>query len=223
MTEKSEAQRKNAELQSPADRFGARLAARPSATQLKQRIIRQERETITEFFDAAENDESIARAAAIIVAARRRFVTGAGRSEIFARLLEADLSLGLAQVSLVDDTHVRVLDVLDVLTDVRTTDVLIAFSMRRYRPETTRFLEQYAVRGGKIVVVADSQSSPLVRFATESIIVSTRSASYADSGTAVVAASQLLAALTTASAKGARRRLAEREVLSEALGIYGEQ
>lgn len=220
MTEKSEAQRKNAELQSPADRFGARLAARPSATQLKQRIIRQERETITEFFDAAENDESIARAAAIIVAARRRFVTGAGRSEIFARLLEADLSLGLAQVSLVDDTHVRVLD---VLTDVRTTDVLIAFSMRRYRPETTRFLEQYAVRGGKIVVVADSQSSPLVRFATESIIVSTRSASYADSGTAVVAASQLLAALTTASAKGARRRLAEREVLSEALGIYGEQ
>lgn len=215
--EKNHAQRPDAELKSPADRFSARFAARPSATQLQQRIIRQERDTITEFFDSVEQDESIARAAAIIVAARRRLVTGAGRSEVFARLLEFDLSLGLAQVSLVDDSHVRVLD---VLTDVRATDVLIAFSMRRYRAETTEFLAQYAARGGKIIVVADSEDSPIVSLATESIIVSTRSESYSDSGTAVVAVSQLLSALTTASAKGARRRLAEREVLSEALGIY---
>lgn len=219
MSEKSQVQRRNVDLRSPSDRFGARLAARPSATQLKQRIIRQERTTITEFFHAMEDDESVTRAAALIVAARRRFVAGAGRSEAFARLLELDLSHGLSQVSLVEDHHVQILN---VLTDVRTTDVLIVFSMRRYRPETTDFLEQYAARGGKIVIIADSEDSPVVPLANEAIIVSTHSESYSDSGIAVVAVSQLLAALTTASAKGARRRLAEREVLSEALGIFGE-
>ncbi|WP_150460856.1 MurR/RpiR family transcriptional regulator [Nesterenkonia ebinurensis] len=215
--DQQEAQRIDAELSTPAARFSARFSARPATTQLQQRIIRHERNQLTEFLEELEGTEAIARAASMIVAARRRFLAGSGRSHIFARLLEFDLSVGLGQVSLVDDTHIRMLD---VLTDVRSSDVLIVFSLRRFRSEVTRFLHEYHARGGKIVVITNSQDSPAVQYAEEAIFVPTRSESYTDSGIGVVAVSQLLAALATSSAKGARRRLAEREELIEAMEIY---
>lgn len=208
------------ELRSPADRYGARMGSvRPgvAANQLQARVIRQERETLNEVWDAVAEDHSVARAAAVVVGARRRYVTGAGRSAVFARLLEFDLSYGLSQVYLVDGEGGRAMD---VLADVRATDVLIAFSVRRYRRDTARFVQEYTRRGGTVVAITDSPDSPLLPHATEAVVVPTTSASVTDSATAMVTVIHLLTALTTASAKGARRRLAERDTLAEDLELY---
>src|SRR5918994_493581 len=62
--------------------------------------------------------------------ARRRFIVGSAKSFSYASLLAFDLSAGLSHVTLIDGTVVRGVD---VLSDVRSSDVMVAFSLRRYR------------------------------------------------------------------------------------------
>ncbi|MBB5786183.1 SIS domain-containing protein [Jiangella mangrovi] len=207
------------ELTSPSQRFGARLQRPSSSAALQARVIEQETRTLAEALEKVAADGSVAAAAASVVAARRRFVAGTGKSFAYASLLAVDLSAGLSNVTLVDGTLVRHLD---VLADVRDTDVLVAVSLRRYRRETVALAERFAAAGGAVVAVTDSASSPLVPVAGQSIVVPTASASFADSPTAVAAVLHLLATLTTASAKGARRRLAERDRLARDLDLYWE-
>ncbi|MBO0597017.1 MurR/RpiR family transcriptional regulator [Nesterenkonia sp. E16_7] len=201
----------------PAARFGASMAPRASAKTLQARLIRKERENLERVFASFETEESVARAAALIAGARRRFIVGHGRSAAFAHLLDLDLSHGLSQVSLIDGQSTRSID---VLTDVRGTDVLVAFSLRRYRRETAELVRAFAQRGGTVVAVTDSTESPLVEPATELVIVPTDSASVTDSATGIAAVIHLLTALTTTSAKGSRRRLTERESLIQEMGLY---
>jgi DNA-binding MurR/RpiR family transcriptional regulator len=73
-----------------------------------------------------------------------------------------------------------------------------------------------------VIAVTDSATAPIAAIATETVVVPTSSASYADSPTAVAAVIHLLSTLTIASAKGARRRFAEREQLGHILNEYVE-
>jgi DNA-binding MurR/RpiR family transcriptional regulator len=100
--------------------------------------------------------------------------------------------------------------------------VLIAFTMRRYRRDTIELCRQFRNAGGSVLAITDDSESPVARIADVSVIVSTESASYADSPTAVAAISHLVTTLATASAKGARRRLSERDRITHELGIYAE-
>ncbi|MGJ9373381.1 MurR/RpiR family transcriptional regulator [Nesterenkonia sp. CF4.4] len=204
-------------LDNPAARFGASMSPRASAKTLQARLIRKERENLERVFASFETEDSVARAAALIAGARRRFIVGHGRSAAFAHLLDLDLSHGVSQVSLIDGHSTRSID---VLTDVRGTDVLVAFSMRRYRRETAELVHAFAQRGGTVVAVTDSAESPLVEPASEVVIVPTDSASVTDSATGIAAVIHLLTALTTASAKGSRRRLTDRESLIQEMGLY---
>jgi DNA-binding MurR/RpiR family transcriptional regulator len=219
-----EAREENQRLATPDQRFGARLGKntqdRPSsAAALQARLIRQDTHTLDEAFDRVSADGSVLAASSAVVAARRRFVVGTGKAFAYASLLAIDLSNGLSHVTLVDGTLVRHLD---ILTDVRDTDVLVAFSFRRYRRETVTFAEQFAKAGGTVIAVTDDDDAPLTRIAEHIVVVPTDSASHVDSPTAVAAVVHLLATLTTASAKGARRRLAERERLATALDVHWE-
>ncbi|TDC53099.1 SIS domain-containing protein [Jiangella ureilytica] len=207
------------QLSSQSQRFGARLQRPSSAAALQARVIEQETRTLADAFERVAADGSVAAAAATVVAARRRFVAGTGKSFAYASLLAVDLSAGLANVTLIDGTLVRHVD---VLADVRDTDVLVAVSLRRYRRETVALAERFAAAGGAVVAVTDTAESPLVAAAGQSIVVPTASASFTDSPTAVAAVVHLLATLTTASAKGARRRLAERDRLARDLDLYWE-
>lgn len=204
-------------LTGPGERFGARLQGNSSSAALQARIMEQEAQNLREAFSLLGAEGSVVRAAAVIVAARRRFLAGAGKSFAYANLLAADLSAGLSQVTVVDGTTVRALD---VLADVRTTDVLVAFSFRRYRRDTISLGAEFVRRGGRLVVITDDAGSPLAGAATVAVVVPTASASFADSPTAVAAATHLLGTLTIASSKGARRRLAERDRISSALELY---
>lgn len=206
----------NKTLRTPGDRFRAHMQSQTSAN-LATKLIRSELDNLAEVFERLNTDGSVRRAAALTVAARRRFVIGAGKSHAYANLLASDLSAAVAQVSLVDDST---MSTLDLLSDVRESDVLIAFSFRRYRRTTVEVARQFLDAGGTVIAITDAADSPLGLFASECVEVCTDSTSYADSPTAVAATIHLLATLTTASAKGARRRFAERDRISAALGLY---
>ncbi|GAA1556542.1 hypothetical protein GCM10009804_11670 [Kribbella hippodromi] len=207
---------RNRELASPQERYDARLQRR-SSTLLQRRVVEQERASIDEALDQILTDESIAQAAARIVAARRRFIIGSAKSYSYASLLAFDLGAGLSQVTLVDGTVVRGID---VLADVRANDLMVAFSFRRYRRDTVDIARRFVEAGGELVAVTDFEDAPLAKIADQSIYVATGSASYVDSPTVVASVLHVLATLTTASAKGARRRLIERDRLNTELGMY---
>ena len=218
------ARAENRRLTSPDARYGARLRRRSSASALLAAVIDAERANLDDTMNALRADGSLERAAARIVAARRRFILGSAKSGAHATLLHLELSASLAGVTLIDEASVRAID---VLSDVRPTDVLVAFSFRRYARHTITVAREFAGAGGQVVAVTDDADSPLARVADGSghtpVVVGTGSASYADSPTAVSAVVHALATLTAASAKGARRRLARREHLARVLSTYSEE
>jgi DNA-binding MurR/RpiR family transcriptional regulator len=209
----------NRQLTTPDERFGARLQRRSTANALLQQVIVQETANLTATLERLQDDGSLERAARRIVAAKRRFVTGGSKSWSYASLLATDLSASMANVTLIDGTVVRAVD---VLSDVRPGDVLVAFSLRRYARSTIAAAEEFATAGGTVVGITDDAASAVARVADVAVVVSTDSASYADSPTAVAAVVHILATLAAASAKGARRRLARRDVLTARLGVYAD-
>jgi len=204
-------------LVSPRERYGERFRTNISAEALQARVIEAETRSLARTFEELSRSGEASRAAALILGARRRYISGRGKTSAYAELLNADLSATLSNVFLVDG---RSLSPLTVLTDVRASDVLVVFTMRRYREETVRFGELFHEAGGQLVLITDSERAPLTESASAVIRVHTHSASYADSPTAVAAVCHLLSTLTTASAKGARRRLAGRDRFAADLGLY---
>ena len=209
----------NRQLSTPDERYGARLQRRSTATTLLQQVVAQETANLATTLERLQTDGSLEQAARRIVAAKRRFVTGGSKSWSYASLLATDLSASMANVTLIDGTVVRAVD---VLSDVRPGDVLVAFSLRRYARSTIAVAEEFAAAGGAVVGVTDDARSAVARVADVAVVVSTDSASYADSPTAVAAVVHVLATLAAASAKGARRRLARRDVLTARLGVYAD-
>ncbi|HYH32170.1 MAG TPA: SIS domain-containing protein [Pseudonocardia sp.] len=209
----------NRRLTTPDERYGARLQRRSTANTLLQRVVAQETATLSATLERLQHDGSLEQAARRIVAAKRRFVTGGSKSWSYASLLATDLSASMANVVLIDGTVVRAVD---VLSDVRPGDVLVAFSLRRYARSTIAVAEEFAAAGGTVIGVTDDAESAVARAAEVAVVVSTDSASYADSPTAVAAVVHVLATLAAASAKGARRRLARRDELTARLGVYAE-
>lgn len=212
-----DASESNRSLNSPQDRYGERLRANLSAETIQARVIESETLALARTLDELAVNGEVPRAAALILGARRRYIGGEGKGFAYAQLLNADLSATLSNVFLIDG---RGLSPLTVLTDVRSTDVLIVFSMRRYREETVKLGRLFHEAGGQLVVITDAEDAPLASLASALIRVHTESVSYADSPTAVAAVCHLLSALTTASAKGARRRLAVRDQYAAELSLY---
>ena len=201
---------------SPADRFD-RNVQRRSAQVLKQRVLDQQRAEFEKALGWAAEHDAIERAATSIVSARRRYLLGYGKSLSYASLLGSDLSAGLSGVHLVDGAALRALD---VLSDIRQGDLMVAVSLERYRRETVEIATAYVRNGGELVLITDAEAAPLVGLAAVSIVIGAGSASYANSPTPVVLALHLLATLTIARSKGAGRRLRERDALAAELNLY---
>lgn len=203
---------------SPRDRI-LRLRPNTSAEALQAHLMEAERGALENTFATLAADSSLSLAAGLILASRRKYIAGAGKSAAYAALLNADLAATLPNVMLIGAGP----SATDVLSDVRPTDVGIVFSLRRYRTETVRLGRLFARSGGRLVVVSDDRRAPLAAYANVLILVDTGSVSFADSPTAVAAVCHLLSSVTSASAKGARRRLANRDVATSALGVYWDE
>lgn len=207
----------NRSLESPEDRFGVRLRKNFSAEGLQERLMETETASLANSFTHLRYSGAVPQSAAIILGARRKYIAGEGKSSAYAALLNADLASTLSNVFLIDGHS---LNPLDVLSDVRSSDVLILFSLRRYRKETVMLGRLFQQAGGRLVVITDSEDSPLARNAAALIVLNTGSASYADSPTSIAAVCHLLSTLTAASAKGARRRLGTRGAIGKSMGLY---
>jgi DNA-binding MurR/RpiR family transcriptional regulator len=204
-------------------------AARPrSATVLKSRLLDRHRAEFAAGIAWAASDPALESAAAMITAARRRFVLGAATSFTYASLLAAKLSAALAKVTLIDGTIVRPLD---ILSDVHDSDLLIALSLRPYRRYTVDAAVPFVQAGGQLVVVTDAPDAPLVKWANESVVIAGQPPHGAPADqlhpetpaaapVVVAMVIDILTALSSASAKGAGRRLAAREKLATELGLF---
>lgn len=203
-----------------------------SASVLKQRVLAAHRTEFEQGLAWAASDPSLQHAAAAITRARRRFVIGAATSFTYASLLAAKLSAALAQVTLVDGTIVRPLE---ILSDVRDTDVMIAVSLRRYRTYTVDNARSFAEAGGQLVVITDSAEHPLVPLAAVTVVVGRGSSPAGARGAAelrlhpetpavsppvLALVIDTITTLSAASSKGGGRRFAERERLGVQLGLY---
>jgi DNA-binding MurR/RpiR family transcriptional regulator len=216
-----------------------------SATVLKSRLLEAHRAELASGIAWAAADPSLEAASARITAARRRFVLGAATSFTYASLLAAKLSAALAKVTLIDGTIVRPLD---ILSDVHAADVLIAISLRPYRRYTIDAAVPFVQAGGQLLVVTDAPDAPLVAWAAESVVIGAPAddPNPADHATDPAAAAadtsgysaplhpetpgaspvvialviDILTALSSASAKGAGRRIAARDRLATELGLF---
>lgn len=204
-------------------------SSRPrSSTLLKQRLLEAHRAELAAGLAWADADSSLEAAAALITGSRRRFVIGAATSFTYASLLAAKMSAALAKVTLVDGTIVRPLD---ILSDVRDSDVMIAVSLSPYRRYTVEAAVPFVRAGGALVVITDAPDAPLVRYATASVVIADvgersevaarlHPESPLASPMVVAMVIDILTALSSASAKGASRRLADRERLASELRLY---
>ncbi|MBF0817184.1 SIS domain-containing protein [Microbacterium paludicola] len=206
--------------ESPADRFDERLSGRRSAAALRAKVLAKERENFDAAVELLAADPAVLAAAALLAGARRRYVIGHGKSRSYAAMLSSDLTAGMANVHQIDNAS---LHSLDVLADVRDTDVLVCFSFHRYRHTSVVVAQEFAAAGGNLVVITDALTSPLIPLTDTVIVVGTESASYVNSPTAVTLLCHLLATLSVSSAKGAKRRIGRREDVAKQLGLYWDE
>lgn len=201
----------------PGLRYDDRLRRRSSAETLRAQLITAERTNVLTALSGIEADPAVVTASIDLVAARRRTVIGVGRSHLHAALFEHSLRTALGGVSLLGADPE---DSIDALTDFGPTDALVAFSFRRYRGHTIAVAQMAAEAGAKVVAITDRPDSPISPFATSVIVVPTEGGSHLDSPTSITLVAHVLSTLASARAKGARRRLAARELLEERLLDY---
>ena len=208
----------NGELRSPAARFEARLSPAARAGLLPRMTVLESDNVATTLSELDDNG-MLARAVDALLAARRRWVTGARRSHAFAHLLATDLSAVLGQVALVGGPAGHEIE---ALTDAGPQDVLVAFGLRRYDTSTLRLAAAFADAGATVIAVTDDAGGPLAARAEMCLTAVTASASFSDSPTAVASVAHALATLTAARSKAAARRLARRERAVALLDVYAE-
>lgn len=209
----------NRRLTSPDLRLTARVDPDREARELLGRILDREQANLRRTLQDLQANGALELAADRITAARRRFVAGGLKSAAYATLLAADLTASMPHVQFVPDTAAAAVD---LLADVRRSDVLVVFSLRRYSRRTVALAQGFHAAGGQVIAVTDDADGPVARHSDVAVVVATSSLSYADSPTAVAAVVHVLATLATAGAKGARRRLQRRSEVARALRIYEE-
>lgn len=197
----------------------SRARGKSSAESLRSAIVNMEREHIGDMLGRFEQDDSFIRAASMIVSARRRYITAAGVSQAFAHLLHRNLDTGLVNVMEIESSS---MSAIDLLSDVRKQDVLIAYSFVRYPKSTVVLARQWANAGGQLVLITDDDQGPAAKYANVTINVGAREMVYTYSPTGPAIATFILSNLIIASAKGSKRHLAARERAAEELGYFVE-
>jgi DNA-binding MurR/RpiR family transcriptional regulator len=196
---------------------GRKEQARRSASLLKSRLLQDEQEAFAAAIESFASNVAFERAAAVIARSRRRFVLGRGSSQGYSTALALALKTRFSQVFPVASPGI---DHLDLLSDIRSGDVLIAICNRPYRRDTVSLGKLYVAGGGTLLLVTDSADSPLSAFASEQIIVDNGDQEFGDTAIPIFLAVHLLAELAAASSKGAVRRSQERERLGSLMDLY---
>ena len=106
---------------------------------------------------------------------------------------------------------------IDRMLWVEPNDVLLAFSIRRYSPNTQHAVRQFHAQGAKVLAITDSMAAPIVKFAHHSLLVQTANASPFDSYTAAFFVCNAIV-----SAVAQRRKDAVAETLQRRDGMWSD-
>ena len=206
-------------LRTPGARFSARLAKRPLSKSLVDRIIERETGNVASTLRSLANNGSLALAAGMLVAGRRRYIIGERKSYAYAHLLGADLQSFLPAVTVLDGLVNRPMD---ILVDATPRDVAVCFSVRRYSRGSVAAAAALRRAGTPAIGITDDAASPLAKLVDLPLVAEIGSESLVDSPTAIASVLHALVTITAVHARSARRRLTAREELARDLGVYSE-
>ncbi len=125
------------------------------------------------------NRDSFYSSVDAILAAKNIYIMGARSAEPVARMLNYNLSLIFDNVRFVQATSSG--EVFEQMFSINSDDVLIAFSFPRYSTKVVNAVKFASTKGAKVIVVTDSQISPLVEHSTYVLTAQSDMAAFMDS------------------------------------------
>lgn len=114
-----------------------------------------------------------------IISARNIYITGARSTELIARLLHYNLSLIFDNVKFINPTSGS--EIFEQMYSIGKEDVFIAFSFPRYSSKIINAANFAKDKEAKVVVVTDSENSPLSEFSDYLITAQSDMVSFMDS------------------------------------------
>lgn len=125
------------------------------------------------------NIDSFHKSIDAILDAKTIYIIGARSTEPIARLLSYNLSLIFDNVKFINPTSTA--EVFEQMFSIGEKDTLIAFSFPRYSSKMVGGVKYAKSCGAKIVIVTDSEISPLAEYADSMLLAQTDMASFMDS------------------------------------------
>lgn len=154
-----------------------------------------------------------------ILTAKRIYVTGARSSEQLARALTYNLSLIFDHVKFVLPTSTA--EVFEQMFSISQDDVLIAFSFPRYSSKMVKAVKFARQNGAQVVVITDSNISPLTEYATHVLLAQSDMASFMDSLVAPMSiVNAIIVEITTRRERAIRERFDRLEKIWDEYDVY---
>lgn len=122
---------------------------------------------------------SFKKAVDALLAAKTVYIMGARSTEPVARLLAYNLSMIFDNVRFVNPTSLE--EVFEQMLNIGEGDAIVAFSFPRYSSKMVNAVKFAKSKGADVIVVTDSESSPLVEYAGYFLMAETDMASFSDS------------------------------------------
>lgn len=162
-----------------------------------------------EFFDAVES----------ILSAKTLYITGARNSEPLARLLHYNLSLIFDNVKLVTPTSSS--EVFEQMFSIGEGDAIFAISFPRYSTKMVNAAKFAQSKNAKVIVLTDTDTSPLVEFADHLLTAQSDMASFMDSLVAPLSIiNAVIVEITRRKEKEIKERFDTLEKLWEEYEVY---
>ncbi len=166
-----------------------------------------------EAFDAAVN---------AILGARNIYVMGARCSEALAFFLKYNLSLIFDNVHFVQPTSTG--EVFEQILSINESDVFIAFSFPRYSSKMVSAVRFAKKNDASVVVITDSEISPLAPYATCLLTAQSDMASFTDSLVAPFSIlNAMIVEITSRKEKEITSRLERLEAVWDEFNVYTKQ
>lgn len=154
-----------------------------------------------------------------ILAAENIYVIGVRNSEPIARILQYNLSLIFDNVRFVSASSGA--EVFEQMYSISKNDVLIAFSFPRYSSRVVKAIKFADSKEAKTVAITDSVISPLIQFATYSLLAQSDMASFMDSLAAPISIiNAIIVEITRRSEKDITKRFDTLEKIWDEYDVY---
>ncbi len=125
------------------------------------------------------NRDDFYKAVDAILSSKNIYIMGARSSEPVAKILQYNLSLIFDNIKFVTATSTA--EVFEQMFSIDTYDVLIAFSFPRYSSKVVNAVKFAQSKNAKTIAITDSIISPLVQYATYTLLAQSDMASFMDS------------------------------------------